>query len=102
MRLFNQSNFRTILALHANAQAGLEEWYTQIKSAQWSSHDDVQRSSSFRPSAVGNDRIVFRIGGNGYRLIVRVDFPRKSIFLHWFGTHAEYDRIDAVTVAQNV
>jgi len=45
---------------------------------------------------------VFNIGGNAYRLIVRVGYPRQRIRLHWFGNHQEYDRIKAATVARNL
>jgi mRNA interferase HigB len=45
-----------------------------------------------------NDRVVFNIGGNKYRLIVAVHYRGKRIFVRFIGTHAEYDRIDAKTV----
>lgn len=49
-------------------------------------------------SIVGNDRVVFNIGGNRYRLIIRFDYPRRIGFVRFVGTHAEYDRIDASQV----
>jgi mRNA interferase HigB len=47
---------------------------------------------------VGDDRVVFNIMGNHYRLVVRIVFTYKAIQIKWFGTHAEYDRIDVSTV----
>ncbi len=49
-------------------------------------------------SIVGNDRVVFNIGGNRYRLIVRFDYARRIGHVRFLGTHAEYDAIDALSV----
>ena len=45
-----------------------------------------------RSKLVG-DRLIFNIGGNKYRLIVRVDYPTRNLYVRWIGTHAEYDRL---------
>jgi mRNA interferase HigB len=51
--------------------------------------------ASFRSaSIVANDRVVFNIGGNKYRLVVRVNYPHRMMYVRFIGTHAEYDRID--------
>lgn len=49
-------------------------------------------------SLVGDDRVVFNIMGNHYRLVVRLSFEYKAVQMKWFGTHAEYDKIDVKTV----
>ncbi len=49
-------------------------------------------------SIIGNDRVVFNIGGNRYRLIIRFDYSRRIGFVRFVGTHADYDRIDASKV----
>ena len=49
-------------------------------------------------SLVGDDRVVFNIGGNRYRIVVSVVFDYKTIQIKWFGTHKEYDRIDVRTI----
>lgn len=49
-------------------------------------------------SLVADDRIVFNIMGNKYRLVVRMLFDYKAIQIKWFGTHAEYDKIDVKTI----
>jgi mRNA interferase HigB len=50
-------------------------------------------------SIVGNNRVIFNIKGNSFRLIVSVDFKRQFAYVIWFGTHKEYDKIDAAMVA---
>ena len=49
-------------------------------------------------SIVGNDRVVFNIKGNAYRLVAAIDYQREIVFIKWLGTHVEYDRIDVKTV----
>jgi mRNA interferase HigB len=50
-------------------------------------------------SIAGNDRVVFNIKGNDYRLVVAIDYGRQIVFVKWFGTHAAYDLIDVRTVS---
>jgi len=47
---------------------------------------------------VGNSRVIFNINGNNYRLIVAINFIQKAAYVIWFGTHKEYDKIDAATI----
>jgi len=49
-------------------------------------------------SIVGNDRVVFNIKGNAYRLVTAIDYQREIVFIKWLGTHVEYDKIDVKTV----
>ena len=56
------------------------------------------KSAYGNASIVGNDRVVFNIGGNRYRLIVRFNYARRIGYVRFLGTHAEYDAIDALSV----
>lgn len=82
---------------HPNASQNLFTWYQVAVKATWKNFNEVKNDF---PSAdqVGNDRMVFNIKGNRYRLVVRFSFPFKVIQIKWFGTHAEYDRIDVKNV----
>lgn len=60
--------------------------------------NDVVKSRLFHPSPVSLDRVVFDIAGNKFRLICAIDFTRRVVYVKWFGTHAEYNRIDAASV----
>ena len=45
-----------------------------------------------------DNRVVFNIGGNGYRLVVKIEYSFQTVFIRFIGTHAEYDRIDATNI----
>ena len=75
----------------------LRAWVHVVRAADWSSPADVKqmfRSADILP----DNRIVFNIGGNKYRLVVAVHYRGKRAFVRFIGTHAEYDRIDATRV----
>jgi mRNA interferase HigB len=68
-----------------------------VKAADWSKPTDIKET--FRSADIlANERVVFNIGGNKYRLVVAVHYRGKRVYIRFVGTHAEYDRIDAVTV----
>lgn len=75
----------------------LEAWYAEARTASWKSFGDIKRTSA-SASGVGNNRVVFNIGGNKYRLIVKVNYPAGIVFIRFIGTHHEYDQIDASTI----
>lgn len=81
----------------SDAKQPLLSWFKEVEKAQWKSPSDVKR---FYGSAdvVGDDRIVFNIGENKYRLVAWVKFSIKLVLIKWVGPHDEYDRIDVTTV----
>ena len=79
---------------HADARGPLLAWFREVEKEDWDSPIEV-RNRYPRASIVGKDRVVFRIKGNAYRLIVRVNYPYRAVAIRFIGTHAEYDRIDA-------
>jgi mRNA interferase HigB len=82
-----------------NAVAGaIGSWYEEVRRADWHSPADL-KAAYRNASIVGNDRVVFNIKGNDYRLVVAVDYGRQIVFVKWFGTHAAYDLIDVRTVS---
>jgi mRNA interferase HigB len=82
---------------HADANTALSTWFTVCRKAEWKSYHELQLDF---PEAfpVGDNRVVFDIKGNRYRVVARVLFAFKQIQIKWIGTHKEYDRIDVVKV----
>ncbi len=82
---------------HQDAKRVLEAWYYETKHAQWTSPADIKalhRSASF----LKDSRVVFNIAGNKYRLIVRVNYDSKTVFVRFIGTHRDYNKIDAEVI----
>ena len=82
---------------HPDAEDWLRAWYTQVERDDWDAPAKV-RERYPRASIVGRDRVVFRFGGNNYRLIVRVFYPGRVVYIRFIGTHAQYDRINVEEV----
>jgi mRNA interferase HigB len=72
-------------------------WFREAERASWKSPADIKRQYA-SASFVGNDRVVFNIGGNKYRLVVAVRYDVAVVFIRFIGTHAQYDRIDVKEV----
>lgn len=68
------------------------------KAARWTSTNEIQIAVP-KAKVLNRGRVRFEVAGGNYRLIVAFDFPRQIAFVKFIGTHAEYDRIDALTVA---
>ena len=98
--MFNIIARRTLLAycgLYPVAADALKQWYAEWQQNEFSTFNELKAVYG-SASVVADDRVVFNISGNKYRLVVRVVFDYKVIQIKWFGTHAEYDKIDVKTV----
>lgn len=79
------------------ATDALLDWYNETKAADWSQFSEMKAPFN-SVDAVGNDRYVFNIKGNHYRLIAIVHFKVRTLYIAFIGTHKEYDKIDAKKV----
>ena len=82
---------------HADAEQPLKAWHDEAKTAVWKGPQDVKvayRNASF----VANNRVVFNIAGNKYRLVVAMNYPRQWCKVRFIGTHSEYDKVDVTRV----
>jgi mRNA interferase HigB len=78
-------------------KAALDAWFHETQAAIWNSPAEMKESYG-NASIVSDDRVVFNVKGNDYRLVVAIDYQREIVFIKWLGTHKEYDRIDVRTV----
>src|ERR1700751_119124 len=84
---------------HPESKPSLENWHRLLRTAQWTSTDDVQKTIP-KAKVLNRERVRFEIAGGNYRLIVAFDFRRQIAFVKFIGSHAQYDSIDALTVSQ--
>ena len=84
---------------HPGAVGALMRWEACMKAGSWRTLSEVQTSFP-RSKSLGADRVRFQLAGGAFRLIVAFDFGRQAAFIKFIGTHAEYDQVDALTVAR--
>lgn len=99
MNIYNKSKLIEFYTKHANTKDGLEKWYHDVKALTWKKPSDIVRD--FKTArTIKNNRAIFEINGNDYRLIVEVQYQKEWVFIKFVGTHAQYDKIDATIVDQ--
>ncbi|MBW6422710.1 type II toxin-antitoxin system HigB family toxin [Rhizobium sp. XQZ8] len=94
MQVIAKSTLRSFWERHPQAKGPLEFWYLAVSKAEWSGPADVKRMFGSKVDFVADNRIIFDIGGNKYRLIVHVAYEYRRVLIKFVGTHSEYDRID--------
>jgi mRNA interferase HigB len=89
-------SYRTILEFideHGDAEDSLNNWYVFAEKADWANFNELRRDFG-SADAVGNDLYVSNIRGNRYRLVVKIIFKVRTVFIKFVGTHEMYDKLD--------
>jgi mRNA interferase HigB len=97
MRIMSRSTLREFWKLHPDAEQPLKAWCDEVSRADWESPADV-KSLYRNASIIGNNRAVFNIKGNSYRLIVHIRYDISIVFIRFIGTHRQYDNVDAENI----
>lgn len=95
--MFNRATLRAFWEKHPDAEGSLRAWFDEVEGADWASPQDIRKrygSADF----LGNDRVIFDIRGNHYRLIVHVVYRFHAVYIRFIGTHAEYNKVNAATI----
>lgn len=97
MRVIAKKILRDFWAKHPDCEQQLKSWYSEAEDATWKHPNDIKREY---PSAsiLEDNRILFNIKGNHYRLIIKINYPYQMIWIRFIGTHAQYDKIDATKI----
>ncbi len=99
MNIIKRASLEAFWRLHPETEQPLRLWYRIASKSDWTCMDDVVRS--FRKAKpLNGERVRFEVCGGNYRLIVAFKFSARVAFIKFLGTHAEYDRVDALTVDQ--
>jgi mRNA interferase HigB len=97
MRIISRKALKEFWEKHTDAQRALEAWHADAKQANWKTPSDIE-SVYKNVSFVTNDRVVFNIKGNRYRLVVIVVYKHGIVYIRFVGMHSEYDKIDVTKV----
>ena len=80
-------------AKYSDSKSALESWHKEVLKLDWNNPNEVKRMYR-SASIIGNEKVVFNIAGNKYRLIVRINYDAKIIFIKFIGTHKQYDNVN--------
>jgi|TARA_R100000365_G_C2747498_1_gene77475 mRNA interferase HigB len=97
VRIIAKRTLREFWEKHSDSEQQLKAWYREAEKSQWSNTHDLKRAYP-NASILGENRVVFNIKGNHYRLIVKINFEFQLCWIRFIGTHAEYDKINANTI----
>jgi mRNA interferase HigB len=99
MQVIARRTLREFWARYPYAEGPIRSWFAIVAKAQWKGPSEIKRQFGATVDFVGDNRVIFDLGGNEYRLIAHVSFAFGRVLIKFIGTHAEYDRIDPETVS---
>ncbi|MFM7014957.1 MAG: type II toxin-antitoxin system HigB family toxin [Bacteroidota bacterium] len=97
MRVISKKTLRDFWLKHVDCEEQLKSWHKEAEEAHWKTPKDIKKeypSASF----LADNRVVFNIKGNHYRLIVKINYDFSIVWIRFVGTHTEYDKINALTI----
>jgi mRNA interferase HigB len=97
MRIIARKTLRDFWERHSDAEEALQAWYHDARHATWMTPTDIRQRYA-TASIIANNRVVFNIRGNSYRLVVAINYSFAIIYIRFVGTHREYDQIDATSI----
>lgn len=97
MRVIAVRTLREFWMRHPDSEQPLKAWYAEAEAGDWATPARVKDRYA-NASIVRGNRVIFNIGGNKYRLVVKVNYPYRVMYIRFIGTHREYDEIEVETV----
>jgi mRNA interferase HigB len=96
-RIFAKSTLREFWEVYPDSEQYLKTWYNTAINSNWLTPNDIKMSYA-NASILKDNRVVFNIKGNTYRLVVKINFEKQWLFIRFIGTHTQYDKINAETI----
>jgi mRNA interferase HigB len=97
VRIVSRKTLKAFWEQHPKVQKPLEAWLEDAKKAIWKTPNDIKNVYR-NASVVANNRVVFNIKGNDYRLVAAINYECGIVYIRFIGTHKEYDKIDVITI----
>ena len=94
MRVIAKKILREFWEVHADCEQQLKAWHLEASKAIWQNHNELKQEYP-NASILADNRVVFNIKGNNYRLIVKINYDYQMMWIRFIGTHAEYDKVNA-------
>ena len=97
MRIFTEQRLKDYVEKYPESKVALQDWVSTVKKSKWTCFADIKKTYN-SVDAVGNQRYVFNIKGNNYRLVVVIKFTIQSVYICFIGIYKEYNNIDCLTI----
>ena len=97
MRIFTEQKLKEYAEQHPGSKVALQDWVSTVKKSNWTCFADIKKTYNSVDN-IGNQRYVFNIKGNNYRLVVVIKFTIQFVYIRFIGTHKEYDEINCLTI----
>jgi Uncharacterized protein conserved in bacteria len=97
MRIISRKKLKDYWINHTDIRKSLQAWYADVKKAKWESPADIKKIYS-SASIITNNRVVFNIKGNKYRLVIAINYEHSIVYIRFIGSHKEYNLIDVSTI----
>ena len=97
MHIISKKKLREFWDKRPDAEGPLKAWYAEARCSNWPKPLDIKAHYA-SASILRNNRVVFNIAGNKYRLVVAINYRYQVVYVRFIGTHAEYDAINAETI----
>ncbi len=97
MRVISIKKLRDFWLIHNDSEQQLKAWYQEAEKSTWKTPADIKKKYP-KASIVADNRVVFNIKGNDYRLVVKIHYDREIVYIRFIGTHTEYDAIDVTKI----
>ena len=97
MRIFTEQALKEFAERNPSSKTALQVWCKVVRKSEWRSLSDIKDTFN-SVDYVGNQRFVFNIKGNEYRLVAEVKFSIGFVYIRFIGTHNDYDKIDCKSI----
>jgi mRNA interferase HigB len=97
VRIISKKTLRDFWLIHNDSEERLKSWHKEAEEANWKNPQDIKNKYP-AASFLADNRVVFNIKGNSYRLIVKINYEFSIVWIRFIGTHSEYDKINAETI----
>lgn len=97
MKIVSRRTLLYYISQYPLASNSLKSWHAELSKAEFKNFNELKNVYG-NASVIANNRVVFNIKSNSFRLIVSINFETQSLYIIWFGTHLAYDKIDAANI----
>lgn len=97
MVVISKSKLVGFYSIYTKAEEPVLRWYYEVMNSDWNGLADIKKTFN-SVDFVGNDRYVFNLGGNKYRLVAMIHFSKRTLYIRFIGTHKQYENIDCKTI----